>query len=115
MALGKHLFADFYYCGESLEYKANFSDLLLKAIKSLDLTTNALIYHNSQSHEIYMLLIASNIHLTIYIFPEKDYLSIDILAISNQIEPEILFEKLVDTFHPQVTSYEVVLRGTHIN
>ena len=115
MGLGKHLFADFYYCEKkSWENPMELSNLLLTACEDSGINTKNFVSYISTSNEISIIIISPGVHLAAYFLPEKEYLGLDIFALINKFFPEVIFEKLVGIFQPKVTSSEVILRGTHL-
>ncbi|MGE5559408.1 MAG: S-adenosylmethionine decarboxylase [Bacillota bacterium] len=116
MSLGKHLFADMYFCDKSIcENSGDLIRVFPEVLKSMGLKVNAFAYHCDDLHDIYFLLIAPDTLITIHAFPGKDYVTLDIMIASGPVEPELLFEKFVNLLQPKVTSHEIILRGAHLS
>ena len=110
---GIHLIADFWY-GKVIEDPKRIKKILIKAVKEANNTPLKIAIHKFQPQGITGIVLLAESHIALHLWPEFNYIAIDIYTCGDKGTSEKALEYLKKEFQPKKVEIKKIKRGKFI-
>lgn len=109
-SLGVHLIAEFWY-GKIIEDPKKIENILRKAVKKANNTPLEVAIHKFYPQGITGVVLLAESHIALHIWPEFNYIAIDIYTCGGKSLPQKALEYLKEEFQPKRIKVIEIKRG----
>lgn len=92
--LGKHLLIDFYNCKAELTTDKDLQNLIQKAFDPVGVPLEGVTLYHDHTDELTCIGVSQNAHICIHIYPQLDYVAVDIYSFNNDIRASQIMSTL---------------------
>ena len=107
---GIHLIAEFWH-GKNIEEPKKIEGILIKAVKEAKSTPLQVVIHKFSPQGITGVVLLAESHIALHLWPEINYLAIDIFTCGEKAMPEKALACLKKVFRPEKVEVKKIKRG----
>ncbi|MCR5757611.1 MAG: adenosylmethionine decarboxylase [Selenomonas sp.] len=110
--LARHLTADLFNCqNKQLNDNEQILDMLKKILQELEMQLISCSSENLDNGHNVLMLIMSDGHITLHVYPERKYVALDVFLCREDAEPDKLGQAIRSFFKPDKIKTTILKRG----